>query len=263
MNVIGVIRRLKNREPLSTRTTGWQTGASRNTVKYLRAEELGKLAYHRRTTSTSPHPHENTLKEWQKADRRRPWQGLRTVLMPFAGSQKAGDADNYSRRVAGYMRWCRAEGAATGEKAAFAPRHISWPETVQRDWGNESLVADSLQVARIKLGGSRVSLLVAYPKLTREMLFKAPTNVFRALGATRRRGIYGPMKTGVIKARRGKRHGADSRFATMAARYLLGLELGNIGSGGEKGQFGKDAWGNPTAYLAKSGERALEYFRGA
>jgi len=81
-------------------------------------------------------------------------------------------------------------------------------EAFQFDWSCEYVFIGGmrrrLEVAHMKLAGSRAFLMVAYFSQSHEMLFDAHAKGFTVLGGIPRRGIYDNMKTAVDKVGVGK-----------------------------------------------------------
>jgi transposase len=259
MDVIGKIRRMRQRDGLSEREIAQRMGISRNTVsKWLRVPLVEEPKYRRAARPTKLSEYEQTLGQALSADAKRPKRDRRTALALYEQIKAQGYTGGYWA-VTCFVRIWRAGGGRSVPAQAFVPLAFELGEAFQFDWSEEALVIGGLhqriQVAHMKLCASRSFWLVAYPSQGHEMLFDAHTRSFAALGGVAHRGIYDNMRTAVDKVHKGKERSVNARFATMCAHYLFEPDFCNVASGWEKGRVEKNVQDSRRRIWAEAANR--------
>jgi transposase len=133
--------------------------------------------------------------------------------------------------------WSREHASQTA--AAFVPLSFTPGEAYQFDWSHEIVVMNgvtvTVKVARMRLCHSRMMLVRAYPRETREMVFDAHERAFAFFKGACTRGIYDNMKTAVETIFIGKDRQYIRRFPQMCSHHLVDPVAYAPAAGWEKG----------------------------
>lgn len=212
---------------------------SKNTVKKLLREDITEVHYERKI---QPRPKlgafVTSLEDHLKADKDLPKKQRRTAQSLFEELQAEGYTGTYDS-VQRFVRSWRREQQTLSTKA-FVPLIFDPGEAFQFDWSHEDVELDGMPVrikaAHIKLCYSRMSLVIAYPRETQEMVFDAHIKAFEFFGGACRRGIYDNMKTAVKTILIGKNREFNKRFEKLCSHYLFEPVACTPAAGWEKGQ---------------------------
>ena len=136
------------------------------------------------------------------------------------------------------QRWRRER--HVGVSQAFVTLCFAPGEAFQFDWSHEWVVMDGVttkvKVAHIRLCYSRMRFLVAYPRVTQEMVFDAHDRAFAFFGGACTRGIYDNMSTAVDAILVGKERRFNRGFLRMCSHHLVEPTACSPAAGWEKGQ---------------------------
>ena len=256
VGTLAKIRRLHLRDGLPIKEIRRRTGLARNTIRaWLRKGEMVEPKYPKRVVVSKLDSYTDTLATWLRSDQHRGKRDRRTIKAMYEALVEEGYAGGYGRVAAFARRW-REDEAGKVSKAAFVPLKFVLGDAFQFDWSTEyAWVAGlrrRLEVAHMKLCGSRAFWLVAYPTQSHEMLFDAHARSFAACGGVPQRGIYDNMKTAVDKVGRGKKRVVNSRFESMTGHYLFEPVFCNVASGWEKGIVEKNVRDRRTSIWHKA-----------
>ena len=259
MGMLAKIRRMYFRDKLPLREISKRSGLSRNTLRrWLRQEDVVEPVYPARVSPSILDPCRDQLVAWLRTDSHRPKRDRRTAKVLFQHLQATGYPGGYGRVAAFVRRW-HVDGGATPSRPAYVPLHFALGDAFQFDWSCEYAIIGGLRkrldVAHVKLAGSRVFWLVAYPVQSHEMLFDAHAQAFSAFGGIPRRGIYDNMKTAVDRVGRGKERTINARFQAMCGHYLFEPEFCNRAAGWEKGVVEKNVQDRRRQLWTEAGQR--------
>ena len=259
MGMLAKIRRMYFRDNVPLREIAKRSGLSRNTLRrWLRQEDVVEPMYPARVSPSILDPYRDQLAAWLRTDSHRPKRDRRTAKVMFHHLQAQGYPGGYGR-VAAFVRQWHADGGATPRRPAYVPLRFALGDAFQFDWSCEYAVIGGLRkrldVAHVKLAGSRVFWLVAYPVQSHEMLFDAHARAFAAFGGIPRRGIYDNMKTAVDRVGRGKERTINARFQAMCGHYLFEPEFCNRAAGWEKGVVEKNVQDRRRQLWTEAGQR--------
>lgn len=243
--LLSVIRRWHFRDGMPIREITRRTGLSRNTVRKYLASGVVEPQYPNRKSSSKLDDYEQTLTSWLFRETKRPRKQRKNIRQLHNDLVQIGYAGSYDRVAAFARQWRQSQQDAkqTTSKNTFVPLRFAPGEAFQFDWSEDyAQISGSntkLQIAHMKLCGSRAFMMRAYLMQSHEMLFDAHYHLLSALGGIPERGIYDNMKTAVDKVGRGKERIVNKRFQAMVSHYLFEPEFCNPAAGWEKGQVEK------------------------
>lgn len=212
---------------------------SKNTVRKILRNDLTEMTYERKN---QPRPvmgaFVKSLEQRLTEDQRLPRKQRRTAKKLFEELMADGFAGSYDTVQRFVQAWrCEQQILAT---QAYVPLVFEPGEAFQFDWSHEQVelggVPVTVKVAHIRLCYSRMSLIIAYPRETQEMVFDAHIQAFEFFGGVCRRGIYDNMKTAVKKILLGKDRDFNKRFEQLCSHYLYDPVACTPAAGWEKGQ---------------------------
>ncbi|KAF0232909.1 MAG: integrase catalytic [Desulfovibrionaceae bacterium] len=212
---------------------------SKNTVRKILRDDLTEITYERKA---QPRPalgaFVESLERWLKEDNALPRKRRRTAKKLFDEIQREGYGGSYDSVQRFVRAWHRKEQVLTTQ--AFVPLVFDPGEAFQFDWSHEDVelggVPMTVKVAHIRLCYSRMSMVLAYPRETQEMVFDAHIRAFAFFGGACTRGIYDNMKTAVQTILKGKDRNFNKRFTQMSSHYLFEPVACTPSAGWEKGQ---------------------------
>ncbi len=239
METIRKVRLAAMRQEKPIKQIARELRLSKNTVRKILRGDLTELHYERRV---QPRPMlgafivslERRLEEDKGLPKKRQ-RSAKLLYEEIHGEGYAGSYDNVQRYVRAWKR--RQQTLAT---PAFVPLVFDPGEAFQFDWSHEDVmlggVPARIKVAHIRLCYSRMSLVIAYPRETQEMVFDAHVQAFAFFGGATRRGIYDTMKTAVKTILTGKNREFNQRFQQLCSHYLFEPVACTPAAGWEKGQ---------------------------
>lgn len=212
---------------------------SRNTVRKILREDLTEIRYVRKS---QPRPalaaFIELLERRLSEDKNLPRKRRRNAVKLYEEIKQEGYVGSYDS-VQRYVRaWRRQQEVLSTQ--AYVPLVFEPGEAFQFDWSHEDVELGGLpatvKVAHIRLCYSRMSLVIAYPRETQEMVFDAHIQAFQFFGGSCRRGIYDNMKTAVKAILVGKQRDFNTRFIQLCSHYLYDPVACTPAAGWEKGQ---------------------------
>ena len=238
VETIGRIRRAYFVDGKPIRQIVRELRVSRKTVRKAVRAAATEFRYERRV-QPQPRlgPFVARLEALREADAKRPARERLTARRLFERLRDEGYAGAYDG-VQRHVRAWRRERARGGE--VFIPLWFAPGEAYQFDWSHEVVVLGGVttvaKVAHVRLCHSRMFLIQAYPRETREMVFDAHERAFRLFGGACRRGIYDNLTTAVDAVFLGKDRRFNRRFLQMCSHYLVEPVACTPAAGWEKGQ---------------------------
>lgn len=239
METIRKVRLAGLRENKPIKQIARELRLSKNTVRKILRGDLTELHYERRI---QPRPklgaYLESLERRLLEDKGLPKKQQRSARLLYEAIRDEGYVGSYDN-VQRYVRtWKRRQQTLTTQ--AFIPLVFEPGEAFQFDWSHEDVILGgvpaTVKVAHARLCYSRMSLVIAYPRETQEMVFDAHIRAFEFFGGATRRGIYDNMKTAVKAILKGKQRDFNRRFEQLCSHYLFEPVACTPAAGWEKGQ---------------------------
>jgi transposase len=237
METIAKIRRKRLVEHESIRQIARDLNVSRNTVRrVLRGDGAAPLYRRARQPRRQLGPYITTLHRWLEEDATKPKRqrrNCRRLYQDLLLQGYSGAIDSIRRYAAHFQR-------THHPATAFIPLSFEPGEAYQFDWSHEQAelggVVQTIKVAQMRLCHSRLSVVMAYPRETQEMVFDAHARALAVFGGIPRRGIYDNMRTAVDAIFVGRHAQFNRRFLAMCNHYLIEPTACNPAAAWEKGQ---------------------------
>jgi len=229
--------RLASRDGKSIRQIAKHMHLSRNTVRKVLRSNKTAFEYERKQTYRPKlGAYIAVLDQWLEIEQDQPRR--RSAQLLYEALQGEGYRGGYDQ-VRRYVKdWREAHRSII--KDAYVPLSFEPGEAYQFDWSHERVmlggIPTAIKVAHIRLGYSRMFMVIAYLRESQEMVFDAHQRAFHIFGGSCRRGLYDNMKTAVTRILRGKERDFNRRFEQMCSHYLVEPVACNPASGWEKGQ---------------------------
>lgn len=235
------IRRDYERYGLSIKAIKDKYNLSRNTVRRILREGVGKKYKTPDRERKVLGPYKNTLEKWLYSDLSKDKKQRKSAMRMFRDLEKEGYEGSYQTVQKYVQNWKK--NISTGVSGVYIPLEFDAADAYQFDWSHERVIINGisykLMIAHFKLCYSRKIYVIAYFNETQDMLFDAHDKAFNYFGGLTHRGIYDNMSTAVDLVFMDKRRTFNRRFLYLMNHYMIEPVACSVASGWEKGQVEK------------------------